>query len=78
MTENQLANLFLRTINTWERDLSVNETLRASDPDMMITQDEIWELAQKLAKLAQPRKRYQDLHNSVEGRKQRKELMKGN
>jgi len=67
MTENQLANIYQKSITKWV-DYA---------PDV-ITQDYIWELSKTLAKLAQPRKRYQDLHNSVEGRKQRKELMKGN
>lgn len=66
MDQNKLANLFLQTIN---KKTDKTGTL-------WLNQTEIWELANTLAAMAQPRKKYQDLYNSPEGRMEREKLMK--
>lgn len=64
MDENKLANVYLKAITKYTDE----------HPNMWQTQ--CWELASILAKLAQPRKRYQTLYNSPEGRMERVKLSK--
>ena len=65
MTENELANVYLKTLNLW-LDKSI-------DP-YIFSEDEVWELSKTLAKLAQPRKSYAKMYNSSKGRLEREKL----
>ena len=53
MDENKLANAYLRSITKFIDDITQGRILSS--------QTEIWELSKRLAKMAQPRKNYQDL-----------------
>ena len=66
MDEDKLANAYLRSITKFIDDITQGRILSS--------QTEIWELSKRLAKMAQPRKNYQDLYNSPESREERKKI----
>lgn len=64
MNENDLANIYLRMLN------------RTLNEGLSLSQEVLWDLAKRMSSVAQPKKRYQDLYNSPQSRRHRKQLTK--